>query len=108
MKSKAALIPFEKYLIESLKDPEEAHEYLLVSLEEYSQDHDTAMLLDSLYIIAAAKGGTLQSIENLKIDYTKLGSLLIEPRNVHWETVLETLELKFSPMLTEQVLPANQ
>jgi len=103
MKSKATLIPFEEYLIESLKDPEEAQGYLFVALEEYSQDRDMDSLLDSLHLIAAAKGGTLRATEKSVVDQSTLDCVLAEPQNLQWEAVIEALGLSFSPISAESL-----
>jgi DNA-binding phage protein len=44
--------------IEALKDnPEEAHAYLQVALEEFERDHNIEALLTALSTVAEAQGG---------------------------------------------------
>lgn len=45
------------YVIDTLKDKEEAERYLQVALDEYQDDGDTAAFLLALRNIAEAKGG---------------------------------------------------
>ena len=52
-----ASVPFEKHHLEFLSDPERAHAYLEVALEEYATDQNTSALLLALKDIAAAQGG---------------------------------------------------
>ena len=103
MKSKVAMRPFEEYLIESLKDPEEAQGYLFVALEEYSQDRVMDSLLDSLHSIAAAKGGTLRATEKSVVDQNTLSQVPKVSPSPQWETVIEALGMSFSPVLTESL-----
>jgi probable addiction module antidote protein len=46
---------YEDYLIESLKDPEEAEAYLNASLEAYMEDNDSQALMLALEHLARAK-----------------------------------------------------
>jgi DNA-binding phage protein len=48
---------YDEWLIEHLKDPEEAQTYLEASLEEYEKDGDTTALLLALRSVAQAQGG---------------------------------------------------
>ena len=76
-KSKPTFIPVDEFLIESLKDPQEALGYLKVACEEYSVDQDLDSFINSLHLIAAAKGGTLQREERNALNEERLQPLLV-------------------------------
>lgn len=95
MKFKRRMRTFDEYLVESLKDPEEAQAYLMVSLEEYLKDHDLDSLLDSLHSIAAAKNGVVLAGGN-GLAQGELDELLSENPNPPWDMLLEVLGLRFS------------
>lgn len=57
---------FDDYLIEELKDPELAREYLNVALEEYSQDNDSKFFLSMLKDITMAQGGIQKLAQRTK------------------------------------------
>ena len=95
MKYKRKLRTFDEYLVESLKKPEEARAYLMVSLEEYIKDHDLDSLLDSLHSIAAAKDGVVLVGCN-SLAQGELDELLSEHPNPPGAMVLGVLGLKFS------------
>ncbi len=48
---------FDEFLIEQLKDPEEARAYLEVALEDYEQDADVNELLAAIKDVSEAQGG---------------------------------------------------
>ena len=48
---------YDEWLIEYLKDPEEAQAYLEATLESYEEDSDTTALLLALRSVAQAQGG---------------------------------------------------
>lgn len=48
---------FDDYLIESLKDPQEAEAYLQTALDEYQEDGDTEFFMTALRNVAHANGG---------------------------------------------------
>lgn len=48
---------FNDYLIESLKDPEQAAAYLQVAFDEYQEDGDTEFFMKALRNVAKARGG---------------------------------------------------
>lgn len=51
---------FDDYLMESLKDPEQAAIYLQVALDEYQEDGDTEFFMKALRNVAIANGGVGQ------------------------------------------------
>ncbi len=95
MESKGTLTPFEDYLIESLQDPKEAQGYLNVSFEEFVEDNDLNSLLDSLQLIATAKGGVLRLEDKAEMNLENLHKLLIKNPTPDWEEVLEALGYAF-------------
>ncbi len=95
MKSKRIMADFEDYLIDSLKEPEEAAGYLIVALEEYSKDHDIDSLLSSLRYITAAKNLLLTPLQKIP-DTSKLDNVLKESLKLEWNKVLEALEIDYS------------
>lgn len=48
---------YDEFLLEQLKDPEEARAYLEASIEAYEEDGDTAALLLAMRDVAKARGG---------------------------------------------------
>ena len=68
MTSKIEQRSFEEWMIETLQDKEEAQGYLKVVLEEYLKDRDMVSLLNSLRILAIAKGGVLRLTEGPEPD----------------------------------------
>ena len=104
MKSKPTLIPAEEFLIESLKDPEEALGYLAVAYEEYAEDHDLDSFLNSLHLIAAAKGGVLRLEGKQEADEQSLRQLLADMHSPEWNDILDALGFVFSPLPGETSL----
>ncbi len=96
MNSKREMRTFEEYLVERLKDQENAQGFLTVILEEYTHGRDLKALLNSLDSIAAAKGGAFQLVENSEVDQLGLDRLLAEDSNPEWESVIEALGYTFS------------
>src|SRR5262245_7681872 len=77
-------INYEEWLINSLKDKEEAAAYLQVALEEYQKDNDVQCLLLALRHVAEAQGG--------------LG-LLSRKTHLNRESLYKTLSSKGNPKL---------
>lgn len=100
MIAKRALRTFEECLLEMLQDPEEAQEYLKVTLEEYKLDLDFKVLLRSLRSIAQAKGGVLEESNDSEPDQRNLDSILSENPDLEWNAVLEALGLTFKAIST--------
>ncbi len=57
VKAKRQLRNFADYLVEELKDPELALEYLNTALEDYQQNQNSKLFLSMLKDIAMAQGG---------------------------------------------------
>ncbi len=103
MSSKTKLIPVEKFLIDSLRDPEEALCYLVVAYEEFVEDNDLTSFLNSLQLIAAAKAGALQLAEKAEVDIEGLHRLFKRTSSPGWEEVLKALGYTFSYLNAEAV-----
>jgi DNA-binding phage protein len=54
---------YDEFLLEQLKDPQEARAYLEASLEAYEEDGDTAALLLAIRDVATAQGGIAKLIQ---------------------------------------------
>jgi probable addiction module antidote protein len=67
---------FDKYLIESLKDPKEASAYLNIALEEYEKDGDIEAFLLTLRDIADARGGISDLAKKSKLNRQNLYRIL--------------------------------
>ena len=104
MNSKTKLIPLEDFLIDSLRDPEEARNYLEVVYEEFAKDKDLDALLTSLYFIAAAKDGVLLLDGKAEVDTVGLHALFKRTPNPAWEEILDALGYIFS-YLSAQPIP---
>ena len=95
MPNKGTLICFERYLVESLKDSEEAQGYLAVSLEEYAQDKNIADLLDAVHLIDHAKGGVLKLDQKKEAAIEVLHKLFKKTPTPQWQELLEALGYVF-------------
>ena len=90
---------FDEYLIESLKDPEEARVYLNVALEEYEKDGDSEAFLRALRDVAEARGGVSMLAEKTKLNRQNLYRTLSNQGNPRLDTlgnVLNALNLRLS------------
>jgi len=81
-KSKA----YQEYLIERLRDPREAEEYLNAALEE----EDPQLFLLALRNVAEAQGGVAQLAEKAKLNRESLYKMLSERGNPELKS-LDTL-----------------
>ena len=75
---------YEKWLIDSLRDKEEAANYLQVALEEYQKDGDTEVLLLALRHVTEAQGGI---------------SVLSRKTHLNRESLYKTLSNRGNPRL---------
>lgn len=103
MSNKIKCRTFEECLHEWLQDPENAHAYLITSIEEYLEDNDVASLIMSFQKMSAAKGYTLKLEKSAEGDREALEKLFKEDAHPSWEKVLEALgytyrETKSDPM----------
>lgn len=82
---------FNEYLVEELRDPENAKDFLEVILDEYKKSDELEILLHSMQSIAKAKGGSLQLHDGVKADKEALNKLLMDDSSPTWEEVLQAL-----------------
>lgn len=72
---------YDEWLVEHLKDPEEAQAYLEAVLEEYEKDGDTIALLLALRSVAQAQGGIGKLAERTGISRQHLYYVLASKHN---------------------------
>lgn len=83
---------FDDYLLESLKDQEEAATYLQVALDEYQEDGDTEFFMKALRNVAKANGGVGQLAKKTDLPRQNLYHTLSSKGNPSLK--------KLSPILT--------
>lgn len=92
-------VDFYDYLIEKLKDPEYAKEYLEIAFEESQNDHDSSYIMLALRNVMEAQGGVPAFAEQLDIPKMTLYKALSKngnPRLDTLEKILEALGLRLS------------
>ncbi len=77
---------WRKYLMEQLADPENAINYLDVSLEEYQMDGDTDFFLMGLQNVVEAQGGVSTFAERIGLEQEILFELLSNGAAPHIDT----------------------
>jgi len=90
---------FREYLIEKLKDQEEAISYLNTALEEYEKDKNTNALLLALRTVAEARGGIGELAKKTNLNRQHLYRTLSKNGNPRIDTldaVLNGLGFRFS------------
>lgn len=93
-KTKRQFRNFEDYLIEELKDPEFAQEYLNIALEEYNKDNNLEALLLALKDVAMAQGGIQKLAKQTHLNRQNLYRVLSaksEPKINTMESILNGL-----------------
>ena len=78
---------FDDYLMEKLRDPEEARVYLEVALEEFEQDNDGEAFLLALRDVAEAQGGITALAKATNLNRQNLYKALSERGNPKLQTV---------------------
>lgn len=86
IKGKRKLRNYEEWLIESLKDPKEAHLYLKAAFEEYENDRDLDILLHSIWAYAKAQGVS-DLAKKSKINRQNLYRIFTGERNPRFKTM---------------------
>lgn len=90
---------WKAYLLEELKDPEVAQEYLEVAVEEYENDGDRQAFLLALRTVAQAQGGIAELARKSSISRQHLYRALSEKGNPTFETLMaifKALGLRFT------------
>lgn len=67
---------FDDYLLESLKDPEQAKEFLNVAIEEYYKDKDRTVFINALTKIVKANHGISSLSKNIKTERSHLNKII--------------------------------
>ena len=88
---------YRTYLIQTLRDKEEAIAYLQTALEEYQTDHDTEAFSLALRTVAEAQGGLSELAKRLATDPNELDTTLHgKPQLDTLGTILSGLGFKLS------------
>ena len=101
---------WREYLMERLSDPENAINYLDVSLEEYQADGDTDFFLMGLQNVVEAQGGVSTFAERTGLEKETLLELLSNgaaPRIDTFSTIVKTLGCRLSIKPQEDANPAD-
>ena len=91
--------PWKGYLLEELRDPQAAQEYLEVAVEEYEEDGDRSAFLLALRTVAEAQGGIAELARKSSISRQHLYRALSEKGNPTFETltaIFKALGLRFT------------
>lgn len=101
---------WREYLMEQLAKPENAMNYLDVSLEEYQVDGDTSFFLLGLQNVVEAHGGVPTFAEQIGIEQETLLELLSSdaaPRIDTLNTIFKAFGCRLSIKPREDVSPAQ-
>ncbi len=101
---------WRKYLMEQLADPENAINYLDVSLEEYQMDGDTDFFLMGLQNVVEAQGGVSTFAERIGLEQEILFELLSNkaaPRIDTFNTIVKALGGRLSIKPREDANPTH-
>ena len=99
---------WREYLMERLSDPENAINYLDVSLEEYQADGDTDFFLMGLQNVVEAQGGVSTFAERIGLGKETLLELLSNgaaPRIDTFNTIVKALGCRLSIKPQEDANP---
>ena len=101
---------WREYLMEQLADPENAMNYLDVSLEEYQVDGDTDFFLIGLQNVVEAQGGVSAFAERTELEQETLLELLSNgaaPRIDTFNTIVKALGCRLSIKPQEDANPTH-
>ncbi|MCG9131407.1 transcriptional regulator [Candidatus Poribacteria bacterium] len=101
---------WREYLMERLADPENAMNYLDVSLEEYQMDGDTDFFLIGLQNVVEAQGGVSTFAERIGLEQETLFELLSNgaaPRIDTFNTIVKALGCRLSIKPREDANPTH-
>ena len=97
---------YQEYLIESLKDPEEAEAYLNASIEAYMEDNNMQALMLALEHLARARYSMTDLAKKVGVQRQHLYRIFDNESNPKFQTVTElinslgfTLEVKRKPQI---------
>ena len=102
---KSSTIPLDEVRLKYLREPKRASYALKLALEEFEQDNDVDMLLDTLRLVAQAQGGLASLARKTAVSRQALHEALSpqgNPRLRTFQNVLGSLGLRMSvkPMRT--------
>ncbi len=83
---------FQEYLLKDLEDPENALEYLKLSLADFEEDGHLPLFLHSLRNLVVAQGGIAKFSEKTKLNRQHLYRLLAENGNPRLATLFAVLK----------------
>ena len=83
---------YEEYLIESLKDPEEAEAYLEASLEAYMEDNDIKALMLAFEHLARAKYSVSEMARQAGISRQHLYRIFDNETSPNFNTVMTIIK----------------
>lgn len=90
---------YHEHLIESLKDPDEAFEYLQIALEEYDIDGNSEIFMIALRNLAEARGGINHLAKATHLNRQNLYRILSKsgnPRLNTLATIIHSLGFRLS------------
>jgi probable addiction module antidote protein len=92
-------VPVEKIHLEFLRDRESARLAIEVAIEEFQKDNDVEALLDTLRLVAKARGGLAKLARKASVSRQALHEALSSngnPRLRTFKNVIESLGLRIS------------
>lgn len=96
---KSSTITLDEVRLEYLRDPKHASYAMKLALEEFEQDNDVDMLLDTLRLVAQAQGGLAALARKTHVSRQALHEALSpqgNPRLRTFQNVLGSLGLRMS------------
>ncbi len=87
MSGSSASVSYQAWLLEHLKDPDEARAYLEVALEEYEEDGDKEAFLMALRNVADAQGGISTLARRTRLNREHLYRALSAKGNPRLDTI---------------------
>lgn len=94
---KSSTISHDEVRLKQLSDPKRANYAIKVALEEFEQDNDVDMLLDTLRLVAQAQGGLASLARKTEVSRQALHEALSpqgNPRLRTFQSVLGSLGLR--------------
>ncbi len=96
---KSSTISLDEVRLKHLSDPKRARHAIKLALEEFEQDNDMDMLLDTLRLVAQAQGGLASLARKTEVSRQALHEALSpqgNPRLRTFQNVLGSLGLRMS------------
>lgn len=96
---KSSGIPLDEVRLKYLRDPKQANYAMKLALEEFEEDNDVDMLLDTLRLVAQAQGGLASLARKTDVSRQALHEALSpqgNPRLRTFQNVLGSLGLRMT------------